>query len=211
MLRSLRATPRLNARFAGKPLAMDEPIRPAPGRIRLRLLEALADQAEDEELEHAAALLRRAALALAAQRRGKLFRLTYVSHNEWGREDEPAVAAAILGIARRRNAAEGLTGAMAHSPTWFAQVLEGSLADIERTFGRIERDMRHSDIRVIRMEEVREREFAAWAMAEAGSAPDALLRHAATIHARLQGTAAPALQQAAQDIVDVLHHRVAAP
>lgn len=181
-----------------------------PGRIRLRLLETLAEQAEDEELDGAASLLRRAALALAGQNRGKLFRLTYVSHNEWGQENEPAVAAAILGIARRRNAAEGVTGAMAHSATWFAQVLEGGLTDIERTFARIARDQRHSDIRVMPIEQLRQRDFAAWAMAEAGSAPDALLNHAAAIHAKLQGVAAPALEKAAHDIVEALHGSIGA-
>lgn len=185
-------------------------LSPPPGRLRARLLEALAEQAEDDDLEQAAALLRRAILALAGQSRGKLFRLTYVSHNEWGEQDEPAATAAILEIARRRNAADGVTGAIAHSPTWFAQVLEGSMADIERTFGRIARDQRHSDIRVMRIEQVREREFAPWAMAEAGSAPDGLLRHAVALHARLRGGSAAALEQAAREIVDLLHDRVAA-
>ncbi len=182
-----------------------------PGRIRLRLFETLAEQAEDQELNQAATLFRRAAVALAGQHCGKLFRLTYVSHNEWGQTDEPAAAAAILGVARRRNSAGGVTGALAHSSTWFAQVLEGSLADIESTFGRISRDQRHSDVRVMTVEEVREREFAAWAMAEAGRAPDALLDHAAAIHAKLQGTPGCALVKAAREIVDVLHERVGAP
>jgi len=176
-----------------------------PGRTRMRLIEALAEQAEDEELELAADLLRRAALALAGQDRAKLFRLTYVSHNERGERDTPATAAAILAIARRRNTTAGVTGAMAYSPGWFAQVLEGGLAGVEHTFARILRDQRHSGICVLRMEEMRAREFAACPMAEAGPAPDALLQHAAHLHARMQGNAAPALERATRDILDVLH------
>ena len=199
----------LNAQYH----AHSAPPRPAPrlravGGNHLSLLRGLADQAEDEECELAALMLRRAAALLAAEQRGTLFRLTYVSHPACDALDEPVLCRAILGIAQARNAAAGITGALMHSSNWFGQVLEGGLLEVETTFARIQRDTRHSDIRVLRMEPVKVREFGPFAMAEAGVAPDALLRHAAMLHQRLGGDTAPGLQRAAREIIDMLHTRI---
>lgn len=185
------------------------PIRPLAawpiGGARLTLLRCLADRAEDEELDLAAHMLRQASVLLAAEQGGTLFRLTYVSHPESPALDEPA----ILCVAQARNAQAGITGALMYSANWFGQVLEGGLLGVESTFARIQRDTRHSDIRVLRMEPVKAREFGCWAMAEAGLAPDALLHHAALMHQRLGGDTAPGLQSAAREIIDLLHHQVA--
>ncbi len=219
----LHASPRASAKHQAGP-AWHVAQRPAPPeRCAVR---CLAERARARGLTHLAELLDETAeilaempgapqaptaAALARQPRGGLHRLTYVSRaiGDWG---EPGAdqCDAILGMARARNAAEGITGALVHSHAWFGQVLEGGMADIERTFGRIARDQRHTDIRILEITEIERRGFGAWAMAEAGSAPDAMLDHAACVHERLHGASSTALRQAARDIVAVLCHRVAA-
>lgn len=186
------------------PLAM-----PWAGRSSL---ETLAEAAE-EDLELAAMVLRRAAAIIADHSRLQLHRLVYVSRPDGDPGSCEARAAAILGIAQRRNAQAGITGALLHSADWFGQVLEGGMAGIEATFGRIDRDFRHSEIRVLRFECIEAREFPGFPMAEGGRAPDAMLRAAAVSHAQLgqgHGGNHPALDRATTEIIHVLHQRIAA-
>ncbi len=194
--------------------------RPAPPPSRPSALIGLADRARARGLtelasmlDHTAELLDEAPAITAVTRQphAALHRLTYVSRakGDWG-DAGMGHSGAILRAARARNAAEGITGALAHSHDWFGQVLEGRMADIERTFGRIARDGRHNTIRVLDLAEIDQRAFGSWAMAEAGMAPEALLHHAATLHEHLHGATSTALRQAARDLVAVLCHRVAA-
>lgn len=174
-------------------------------------LEALADAAEDD-WDLAATVLRRAAAIVAEHGRTQLHRLVYVSRAVWGAGDCEARAAAILSIAQRRNAQAGLTGALLHSAEWYGQVLEGGIAGIEATFGRIDRDFRHTEIRVLRFECIEAREFAGQAMAEAGLAPDAMMHAAALSHAQVShfsNGAQHALDRAATEIIHVMHQHIA--
>ena len=185
---------------------------PASLSAARRPLEALAAAAE-EDWELAAMVLRRAAAIVAEHGRTQLHRLVYVSRTAWGAGDCEARAAAILLIAQRRNTQAGITGALLHSAEWYGQVLEGGIAGIEATFGRIDRDYRHSEIRVLRFECIEAREFAGQAMAEAGLAPNAMMHAAALSHAQLSpisiGTQY-ALDRAATEIIHVMHQHIAA-
>jgi len=133
----------------------------------------------------AASLLRAAGEAIVnpgaglAKQSDGLHRLIYVSRSTApdARETTRRVAG-ILAVAQRQNAAVGLTGALVHSRRWFAQVLEGERAEVDRLFARIQRDPRHRNIHLLSMQPVRHRAFRAWSMAAAGEAPDHLIRRA---------------------------------
>lgn len=75
-----------------------------------------------------------------------------------------ADAEAIAQLASERNAANGLTGLLLYSPSHFVQILEGEEPEIARTFSRIGKDRRHTELRVVDARDVAEREFSDWAM-----------------------------------------------
>ncbi len=82
-----------------------------------------------------------------------------------------AVAADIRGIlaaSRRNNARDGITGGLLFSQGCFAQVLEGPLDALERTFERIQCDERHSDVTVLQSGPITARDFPDWSMAFTG-------------------------------------------
>jgi Sensors of blue-light using FAD len=107
-----------------------------------------------------------------------LHRLVYYSVNRvrGSREEIADSIAAILASAQANNARVGLTGALIFNTGIFAQVLEGSLAEIETTFERIQRDVRHSDVQVLAFEKVAARGFPHWSMGFVGQS-----RHAEDI------------------------------
>jgi hypothetical protein len=72
---------------------------------------------------------------------------------------------AILDVAMQRNAANGVTGALAFNEFSFAQVLEGSYEAVKATFAGIAKDPRHTRIAVLQEGWTDARDFAQWAMA----------------------------------------------
>ena len=132
-------------------------------------------------LLHAAgdAVLRRAAERPAqAEPSADLVRLIYVSRpTTFDPHLASRRAVAILATARRHNAEAQLTGALVRSRRWFAQVLEGERAAVEGLYARIQADQRHCDLRLLSMRPLQVRAFADWAMANAGDAPDRLIRN----------------------------------
>lgn len=70
----------------------------------------------------------------------------------------------ILTVAQHRNAANDVTGVLIFNQNLFAQVLEGDLAAVENTFGRISRDPRHTLPSVVLRTATAERSFGAWTM-----------------------------------------------
>ena len=108
-----------------------------------------------------------------------LHRLIYVSRSTAPDAKEATrQVAGILAIARRQNAAVGLTGALVHSRRWFAQVLEGEREEVDSLFGRIRYDPRHRHVQLLSMQPILHRSFRSWSMAAAGEAPDHLIRRA---------------------------------
>lgn len=104
-----------------------------------------------------------------------LFRLVYCSRNmiPAHQGDADAEVASILAISRVNNARDGVTGALLYSDGCFAQVLEGSLTAVQRTFERIQQDARHGDVIILEARPAEARIFGTWAMALAEAADPA--------------------------------------
>jgi len=104
-----------------------------------------------------------------------IVRLTYYSRNHVEadprcRGDRPGGPAHdrihdILIESVANNRRDDITGALIHDDKWFAQALEGPETTVSATFERILRDPRHSEVRLIKMQPVEARRFAAWWMA----------------------------------------------
>jgi hypothetical protein len=71
----------------------------------------------------------------------------------------------ILATSRTNNSRLGITGALMHSDTLFAQALEGPPAAIHVTFERIQRDRRHAGVVVLQAVRADQRLFGGWSMA----------------------------------------------
>ena len=90
-----------------------------------------------------------------------LLQLTYASR-PFGFDD--AILAGILVDARRRNALDGVTGALIVRGDIYLQLLEGPPKAVEATFQRIRRDDRHTDVRAVHRIKDGQRLFGQWAM-----------------------------------------------
>ena len=99
-----------------------------------------------------------------------LCRLVYYSRNALPGPEaaQAAEVRRILASSRRNNPRAGVTGALMFNGGCFAQVLEGPREAVERTFERIQRDARHSDVVVLQLAAVGRRGFPAWSMAFVG-------------------------------------------
>jgi hypothetical protein len=90
-------------------------------------------------------------------------RLTYYSRNRLdgaaGSIHDRIEDILIVSVANNRR--DDVTGALIHDANWFAQVLEGDEAAVSATFERILRDRRHSDVRLVKIQPVSARRFAA--------------------------------------------------
>lgn len=104
-----------------------------------------------------------------------LFRLVYCSRNTIPDQqgDPAAEMAGILAASRANNARDGVTGALLYSDGCFAQVLEGELGSVQRTFERIQCDPRHGEVIVLEAGRVGGRLFGEWDMALAECADPA--------------------------------------
>src|SRR5271165_222470 len=80
----------------------------------------------------------------------------------------------ILRVARSRNRAAGVTGALLFNADRFVQVIEGSKTAVDEIFASIQRDPRHSHITVFMTEDKSERHFETWSMGFAGRSAEAL-------------------------------------
>lgn len=70
----------------------------------------------------------------------------------------------ILKASRDNNPASGITGFLCVSGDIFIQVLEGGRDEVCELFNRIVTDPRHTNIRILAFEEIRERKFGNWTM-----------------------------------------------
>jgi blue light- and temperature-responsive anti-repressor len=106
---------------------------------------------------------------------GTLYRLLYCSRNKivtntvFGQSvDMEQELRTILAVARRRNKADNVTGALLFTVSGFAQVLEGYREVVERTFERIGSDPRHADVTVLAFTPTERRSFPDWSMGFSG-------------------------------------------
>lgn len=70
----------------------------------------------------------------------------------------------ILESSVRHNAAHSVTGMLLYLNGSFMQVLEGTEAAVDETYGRIERDPRHTDLFLLERTPIEARSFAGWHM-----------------------------------------------
>ena len=118
-----------------------------------------------------------------------MFRILYVSRNLIAAPEAEAEIQRILAVARQRNAALDVTGALLFSEDAFAQALEGPMAAVTEIFDLIQLDARHTDIVVLEAGPAPERSFAEWSMAYAGRTADVSARYAALLGRGPGGTA----------------------
>jgi hypothetical protein len=71
----------------------------------------------------------------------------------------------ILKVARQRNPACNVTGMLCYDPQFFMQCLEGPKDDINKLYGDIARDSRHTRVTLLEYNEIEERTFEVWSMA----------------------------------------------
>ncbi len=69
---------------------------------------------------------------------------------------------AIVSVARGRNKADNITGALLFTDAGFARVLEGPREVLERTFERISADPRHADVTILSFTPLPYRSFPDW-------------------------------------------------
>jgi len=70
----------------------------------------------------------------------------------------------ILETSRSHNPASGITGILCYSGDVFIQVLEGGRDEVCDLYNAIVRDGRHTNVRLLVFEEIRERKFCNWTM-----------------------------------------------
>jgi len=160
-------------------------------------------------LADAATSLRRIAadlpVVMLAERLAEPERLTRLSYVSFATQRDPAAlardAAEISRLAQKRNAAAGVTGALAAGSGWFAQVLEGPRRALLATFDRILMDPRHTDIRVIEFQPVPSRAFPDWTMHWAGTLDVGFTRRIVVAHLRQEQRGGPAASRYADDLL----------
>jgi hypothetical protein len=80
----------------------------------------------------------------------------------------------ILRVSQRNNDRDALTGALIYDNTTFLQWLEGGEEEIRRVFGRISRDPRHAEIKLLTVRKLEDRWFPDWSMTAAVTQDQAL-------------------------------------
>lgn len=98
-------------------------------------------------------------------------RLTYVSRAVAGAGANLLSVSEILGESQRNNARVGLAGKLIAHDGWFLQAIEGDRGHIDQLMGRLQRDGRHRDIRVLSDETADDRIYGDWSMAQATITP----------------------------------------
>ncbi len=95
------------------------------------------------------------------------YTLSYHSRNRLSLDSSTGLMD-ILAVSKARNAEAGVTGALMFNEQRFVQILEGEKNAVEETFGRIQRDHRHTAIVVLSRRVEPRRHFQDWAMAFVG-------------------------------------------
>ena len=84
---------------------------------------------------------------------------------------ETADLEVLLDHARRKNAAEGITGALVYAEGIFLQILEGDEVRLQDLMANIRQDVRHVSVVVLREGEIPAAIFGNWKMAYVSATP----------------------------------------
>ncbi|HEX8444144.1 MAG TPA: BLUF domain-containing protein [Allosphingosinicella sp.] len=98
--------------------------------------------------------------------------LLYLSRCVLEPDDQERELRAILSVAVQRNLRSGITGALVHSGCDFAQILEGPEAAVAQVMGSILIDHRHEDVRILARQQIEQRSFPNWGMAQIAAGPE---------------------------------------
>jgi hypothetical protein len=96
---------------------------------------------------------------------GAVFRLIYRSRLQLPEEDRKDGVANILGTARRKNPALGITGALVVWDDNVVQTLEGEETAVRGLYDTIHQDPRHEQVELVETSEGVDRAFPKWSMA----------------------------------------------
>ncbi|UGA38646.1 BLUF domain-containing protein [Chromobacterium haemolyticum] len=93
-----------------------------------------------------------------------LVRLTYCSRAHKSIDSD--LVDDIMIAARKYNPAQGITGVLCYSKDVFVQSLEGGRAEVNLLYQKLAHDPRHQCLTLLDYQEVEQRRFANWSMAE---------------------------------------------
>ena len=91
-----------------------------------------------------------------------LYRLIYAS--EAADDLTPDSVQALLDNARRRNRLRDISGMLVFDSRYFLQVIEGGREAVSLLLGTLCADTRHTDVRLLELDEITQRAFADWSM-----------------------------------------------
>lgn len=102
-----------------------------------------------------------------------LYTLSYYSECLIPEELRRSEMAKIVSVSTRNNAVRYISGVLTLQGDHFMQVLEGSQAEVLKTFEAIKRDRRHRNVEIVAFRKIRTRRFARWVFGHAGRTPEA--------------------------------------
>ena len=85
---------------------------------------------------------------------------------------------ALLEQARSRNGSRGISGALIYADGMFLQILEGERAELQALMARIQKDVRHDTVTILREGETPTAKFSSWKMAYVSATPEQVARWA---------------------------------
>ncbi len=91
-----------------------------------------------------------------------LIRTIYVSHAS---SPMPLELKEILAVARKNNPLLGIGGSMCFLDGVYLQLLEGEAVAVDALYQKIEKDPRHTDVKMLVHEPIGQREYPKWSMA----------------------------------------------
>lgn len=91
-----------------------------------------------------------------------MIRVTYLSQQASALSSDALLA--LVTQCHRNNPGKGLTGVLLYGNGTFLQVLEGEAAVIDALLEAIDRDPRHTNMKIVRRDEVSSRQYADWSM-----------------------------------------------
>ena len=93
-----------------------------------------------------------------------LIRLCYASTRSEHQNDLLQEISDILATARQFNAAQHINGVLYYAEGHFFQCLEGQKSDIDALYAKLEKDPRHTDLKVLSIEPIQQVGFVSWEM-----------------------------------------------
>lgn len=94
--------------------------------------------------------------------------ILYVSRQSLAIIEPEQTIAEIVDRARLHNASVGITGSLACVQDYFAQLVEGPGPAVDDLLHRLDKDPRHTDLTVLRVEAITSRRLPGWSMAYSG-------------------------------------------